>query len=61
MGALRDRLVTTTTLLSDGAWGTMLQQAGLAAGSCPEAWNVEPEGQRGPTTLSVLLITEQPG
>ncbi|MFW5829650.1 MAG: homocysteine S-methyltransferase family protein [Planctomycetota bacterium] len=41
MGALLDRLVTTTTLLSDGAWGTMLQQAGLAAGACPEAWNVD--------------------
>ncbi|NLP42139.1 MAG: dihydropteroate synthase [Veillonellaceae bacterium] len=25
----------------DGAMGTMLQQAGLAAGACPELWNLE--------------------
>ncbi len=29
------------TLVSDGAWGTMLQSAGLAPGECPELWNVE--------------------
>ncbi len=27
-------------LLSDGAWGTMLQQKGLLPGECPEMWNV---------------------
>lgn len=27
-------------LLSDGAWGTMLQQKGLPPGECPEMWNV---------------------
>ncbi len=28
-------------LISDGAWGTMLQAAGLASGDCPELWNLE--------------------
>jgi 5-methyltetrahydrofolate--homocysteine methyltransferase len=28
-------------LVSDGAWGTFLAQMGLAAGACPELWNVE--------------------
>ncbi len=31
-------------ILFDGAMGTMLQQAGLPAGACPEAWClVKPE------------------
>jgi 5-methyltetrahydrofolate--homocysteine methyltransferase len=34
-------------LISDGAWGTMLQEAGLAPGDCPELWNLEqPEAVR---------------
>lgn len=28
-------------LVSDGAWGTFLQQKGLQPGECPESWNVE--------------------
>ncbi len=27
-------------LVSDGAWGTFLQQKGLQAGECPELWNI---------------------
>lgn len=27
-------------LISDGAWGTFLQQKGLIAGECPEMWNL---------------------
>jgi len=27
-------------LVSDGAWGTFLQQKGLRAGECPELWNL---------------------
>lgn len=27
-------------LVSDGAWGTFLQQKGLQPGECPEAWNL---------------------
>ncbi len=44
MGVLIDRLSQKKLLVSDGAWGTMLQEAGLQAGDCPEQWNVtEPE------------------
>lgn len=28
-------------LVSDGAWGTFLQQMGLEPGECPELWNIE--------------------
>ncbi len=28
-------------LLADGAWGTMLQDAGLKPGECPELWNLD--------------------
>jgi 5-methyltetrahydrofolate--homocysteine methyltransferase len=28
-------------LVSDGAWGTLLQQKGLLPGACPELWNLE--------------------
>ncbi|NLF30917.1 MAG: methionine synthase [Planctomycetes bacterium] len=28
-------------LVTDGAWGTQLQQRGLPAGYCPELWNAE--------------------
>lgn len=28
-------------LISDGAWGTFLQQKGLGPGDCPELWNIE--------------------
>ena len=28
-------------LLADGAWGTMLQEAGLKPGECPELWNLD--------------------
>lgn len=27
-------------LVSDGAWGTFLQQKGMKPGECPEAWNI---------------------
>ncbi len=29
------------TLISDGAWGTFLQDKGLKAGECPELWNAD--------------------
>jgi 5-methyltetrahydrofolate--homocysteine methyltransferase len=28
-------------LISDGAWGTLMQQKGLKPGECPELWNLE--------------------
>ena len=36
LDALKDR-----SLLSDGAMGTQLQQAGLEPGACGEAWNID--------------------
>ena len=56
--ALRER-----PLLSDGAMGTQLQQAGLEPGGCGEAWNVDqPERVLGIQRMYVeagadLLIT----
>ncbi len=36
--SLLSALQAGKTLLSDGAWGTMLQQKGLRPGQCPEEW-----------------------
>jgi 5-methyltetrahydrofolate--homocysteine methyltransferase len=33
-------LLHTSTLVADGAMGTMLQKYGLLAGDCPEEWNL---------------------
>lgn len=41
MGALLDLLNAKRPLLSDGAWGTMLQDRGLGAGECPELLDLE--------------------
>jgi len=40
MGILLERMREKKILVSDGAWGTMLQARGLSAGQCPELWNV---------------------
>jgi len=40
MGVLLDLLADRQVLVSDGAWGTMLQARGLTADQCPEEWNV---------------------
>jgi 5-methyltetrahydrofolate--homocysteine methyltransferase len=40
MGILLDRLAKKKVLLSDGAWGTMLQAKGMTPQDCPEEWNV---------------------
>ncbi|RMD79676.1 MAG: methionine synthase [Lentisphaerae bacterium] len=40
-GLISDAVRAGRILLSDGAWGTMLQQRGLQAGECPELWNLE--------------------
>lgn len=32
-------------LVSDGAWGTFLQQKGLKPGECPEEWNITHPGE----------------
>ena len=45
MGMARTSIVQAIksgrVLVSDGAWGTFLQQKGLRAGECPELWCVE--------------------
>ncbi len=40
MRLLTDALKEGKVLVSDGAWGTMLQGRGLEPGDCPELWNV---------------------
>lgn len=40
MTALSDIIKQETIIISDGAWGTMLQASGLQAGECPELWNI---------------------
>jgi 5-methyltetrahydrofolate--homocysteine methyltransferase len=38
---IADRLAERGVLVSDGAWGTLLQKQGLRPGECPELWCVE--------------------
>jgi 5-methyltetrahydrofolate--homocysteine methyltransferase len=38
--AITSVLKTGKILVSDGAWGTFLQQKGLQPGECPEQWNL---------------------
>jgi len=40
MHELIERLVAEGPVVTDGAWGTQLQARGLAAGECPDAWNL---------------------
>ncbi len=40
MGILLDTLKEKKLLVSDGAWGTMLQAQGLEPSDCPEEWNI---------------------
>ncbi|MFW5756500.1 MAG: homocysteine S-methyltransferase family protein [Tangfeifania sp.] len=40
MGKIIDQIKKGKVLVSDGAWGTFLQQKGLKTGECPEEWNV---------------------
>ena len=35
-----DELKQNKILLSDGAWGTLLQAKGMTPGECPEYWNI---------------------
>lgn len=40
MRSLLEALNGKKILVSDGAWGTMLQERGLQPGECPELWNI---------------------
>ena len=41
MQRINEKIKTGKVLVSDGAWGTFLQQKGLEPGECPELWNIE--------------------
>lgn len=41
MQRIKEEVKPGRVLVSDGAWGTFLQQKGLAPGECPEKWNIE--------------------
>jgi len=41
MTRLTEKIYKGEILVSDGAWGTYLQQKGLKPGECPELWNIE--------------------
>ena len=41
MGRITGLLKEGKILLSDGAWGTFLQQKGLKGTDCPEMWNID--------------------
>jgi 5-methyltetrahydrofolate--homocysteine methyltransferase len=41
MKTIAEKLKEGKVLVSDGAWGTFLQQMGLQPGECPELWNIE--------------------
>ncbi len=34
------QLIGSGPVITDGAWGTQLQQRGLGVGACPDAWNL---------------------
>lgn len=40
MHSLIEKLIRQGPVLTDGAWGTQLQQLGLASGDCPDLWNL---------------------
>lgn len=43
MGKIIDQIKQGKILVSDGAWGTLLQQKGMQPGECPEEWNFSHE------------------
>ncbi|HWR32764.1 MAG TPA: homocysteine S-methyltransferase family protein [Chitinophagaceae bacterium] len=40
MGQIIEKVNRGDVLVSDGAWGTFLQEKGLKTGECPELWNI---------------------
>ncbi|MHB1034582.1 MAG: homocysteine S-methyltransferase family protein [Pirellulales bacterium] len=40
MNPLIEQLVAEAPIVTDGAWGTQLQNRGLEPGACPDAWNL---------------------
>jgi 5-methyltetrahydrofolate--homocysteine methyltransferase len=50
-----DKISNNKILLSDGAWGTFLQEKGLKPGECPELWNITHKGEVFDIAESYLL------
>lgn len=44
MQKIVDAVRAGRVLVSDGAWGTMMQSLGMGAGDCPELWNIDRRG-----------------
>jgi len=44
MAKITDQIKAGKILVSDGAWGTFLQQKGMQPGECPEEWNLSHPG-----------------
>ncbi len=40
MHALIEKLVKEGPVVTDGSWGTQLQNRGLKRGACPDSWNL---------------------
>ena len=40
MHPILEQLITSGPVVTDGAWGTQLQERGLPVGACPDAWNL---------------------
>lgn len=45
MSPLIEELLRHGPVVTDGAWGTQLQQRGLPSGDCPDAWNLSHASQ----------------
>jgi 5-methyltetrahydrofolate--homocysteine methyltransferase len=41
MHKLLEQLLAAGPVVTDGAWGTQLQERGLPVGACPDGWNLE--------------------
>lgn len=41
MKPLLEKLLATGPVITDGAWGTQIQNLGLEAGACPDEWNLK--------------------
>ncbi len=41
MKLLLEQLLSAGPVITDGAWGTQIQNLGLEPGSCPDGWNIQ--------------------
>ena len=45
MHAVLEEMLRKSPVVTDGAWGTQLQDRGLPVGACPDRWNLEEPGK----------------